>query len=436
MRTLVLRRIILTSVLALAAMATSAAPAPAQTASFRVIGGSDVPITRVPFQVRLRIQDLTDPTGRSSFLCGGSIVDSTHVVTAAHCVTDETTHAPTLPTAITVYYGSSNTSSQRQVGVSSFSVPAQYTTSIDDSYDIAKLTLRSAVVFSSSVQAIQYANAAQPKTVGNAFVTGFGLTSTGGSTSSTLKGVTVPLRTDAPCQSFWGSTYVSDRSVCAGGGSAARNNPDTCNGDSGGPLAVDIDNRTTATKYVLLGLTSYGTTECGQQNAPAVYTYLQGTDIQSFLGVGTTSSASTSGNFEPIPRATAPSAPTTSTPASQPAARAPAADRTKPRAKVAKVRCKHRRCTIRLNASDKGGGTVKKLSVRIRGKVRKCRADGFGVTCKTVRVHTKKPRAKKVAGGYRVSVKLKPGRYSLSAVATDTSGNRSAAARKRFRVRR
>lgn len=427
----VLRRTLAFSALTVAAMMACAAPAPAQTATPRVIGGGDVAITKYPFQVRVKIRDAT-----GTYLCGGSIVDQTHVVTAAHCVTNETTHVPVLATGITVYYGSSKTSTQSSVGASAVSVPTQYTALVDDSYDIAKITLSSPLVFTSSVKAIQYANAAQPKTTGNAFVTGFGLISNGGSTSSTLKGVTVPLRTDAACQAVFPSDYVAARSVCAGGGSAAQNNPDTCNGDSGGPLAVDIDNRTTATNYVLLGLTSYGTTECGQRNAPAVYTYLQGTGIQSFLGagVGTTSSSYTSGNFEAVPRAT-PSVPASS-PARSPVTRVPAADRTKPKARVSKLRCKHGRCSIRVRASDKGGGKVKKLSVRVRGKVRKCRAAGFGVTCRTVRTHTKKPRAKKIAGGYRVSVKLRPGRYSLAAVATDTSGNRSKTARKSFRVRR
>ena len=68
--------------------------------------------------------------------------------------------------------------------------------------------------------------------------------------------------------------------------------------------------------------------------------------------------------------------------------------------------------------------------------MRKCRVEGFGVSCRTVRTHTKKPRAKRIAGGYRVVVKLHRGRYSLTAVATDTSGSRSKTARKSFRVRR
>jgi secreted trypsin-like serine protease len=435
MRSFVPPRTLLICVLALAALAASGAPASAQTVTPRIIGGDDVPISKYPFQARLRIRD-----GLSTYLCGASIIDSTHVVTAAHCVTNETTRVSVQASGITVYYGSASTSTQKSVGASAVDVPPEYTRPLnrDDSYDVAQITLSSTLAFDSTTQPIRFANPNQPKDVGNGFVTGFGLTSNGCCTSNTLKGVTVPLQVDSKCTAVYGSYYVADRSVCAGGGSAAQNNPDTCNGDSGGPLIVDIDNRTSVTDYVLLGLTSYGTQECGQQYAPAVYTYLQGAGIRSFLTAGTDSSTYTSGNFETIPRQTtpAPAGPSPAPATTAPITPAPAADRTKPTARVTKVRCKHRRCTIRLRATDTGGGKVKKLSVRVRGKVRKCRAEGFGVSCRTVRSRTKMPRAKKVAGGYRVTVKLRPGRYSVTAVATDTSGNRSKTARKGFRVRR
>ena len=51
----------------------------------RIVGGSQIPVTAAPWQVRVNI---TLPTGRG--LCGGSIVNATTVVTAAHCVTNTT----------------------------------------------------------------------------------------------------------------------------------------------------------------------------------------------------------------------------------------------------------------------------------------------------------------------------------------------------------
>jgi len=51
----------------------------------RIVGGNQVPVTAAPWQVRVNI---TLPAGRG--LCGGSILDATTVMTAAHCVTNTT----------------------------------------------------------------------------------------------------------------------------------------------------------------------------------------------------------------------------------------------------------------------------------------------------------------------------------------------------------
>ena len=64
---------------ALVLAALAAAAAGAQTARPRIIGGSDVPISKFPFQVAV--------FGTAAYICGGSIRDATHVITAAHCVT-------------------------------------------------------------------------------------------------------------------------------------------------------------------------------------------------------------------------------------------------------------------------------------------------------------------------------------------------------------
>lgn len=95
-----------------AAAAASAAPAgagfgpagadaPEVTGSLRIAGGSQIAITSAPWQVRLRLK-LNQATG----ICGGSIIDERHIITAAHCTYDDST--PLASSDIVVVSGSSS----------------------------------------------------------------------------------------------------------------------------------------------------------------------------------------------------------------------------------------------------------------------------------------------------------------------------------------
>ncbi|MSW52059.1 MAG: trypsin-like serine protease, partial [Actinobacteria bacterium] len=81
-------RTILAAIAVLLGLGAVAAPASAETASPRIVGGKQATITQRPFQVALYDPA---PNGQptSPYLgqfCGGAIVDATHVVTAGHCV--------------------------------------------------------------------------------------------------------------------------------------------------------------------------------------------------------------------------------------------------------------------------------------------------------------------------------------------------------------
>ena len=78
------------------------APALGAPASPRIIGGPVVPITAAPWQVYLVID--------GTYACGGSILDATHVLSAAHCA-DHGGTAPVSPaTSFKVYAGVSDVS--------------------------------------------------------------------------------------------------------------------------------------------------------------------------------------------------------------------------------------------------------------------------------------------------------------------------------------
>ena len=119
-------------------------------------------------------------------------------------------------------------------------------------------------------------------------------------------------------------------------------------------------------------------------------------------------------------------------PAPAPAVTPP--DTTRPSARIRRISCRRGRCTITVRASDVGG-RVRSLSARLTYKVKRCRTVGGRRRCRSV-TRTKRLRPRRTSTGFTIIARLKPGRYTLSAVATDTSGNRSRTARKSFRVRR
>jgi len=390
-----------------------AAPASARVTT-SVVSGRDVPIENHPYQVRLVVSSNAVLDSE----CGGVIRDSTHVITAAHCATDELVliRRPTSPGNVSVRYGSATASQQQSAGVSAVSVAPQYLSG-DNTYDAALLTLSAPLAGfgGPTTNAIPFTTAPSLQAAidggGPAFATGFGATAEGGSTSDRLQGVSVPLRPDSDCDARYPGAYAGARMVCAGGGSAARNNPDTCQGDSGGPLALP-----TAAGYRLAGLTSFGA-GCGRQNTPGAYVDPSSAEICPFLGGGAACNAASSAPASPA---------SPGSPGSR--------DRVKPRLRISGVKCRKRRCVFSFRASD-NSRRVRSVSAQVARRVTSCRRVNGRRACKK-RTFLRTLRVRKVSKGYRARATLKARKYTLAATARDLAGNRSKVARKRFRVRK
>jgi hypothetical protein len=229
--------------------------------------------------------------------------------------------------------------------------------------------------------------------------------------------VTLPLRTDLVCTGTYGTYYVPDRTVCAGGEglSPFGDNPDTCQGDSGGPLALD-----TGPRLELVGITSYGD-ECGLAATPGAYAEPSDDEIGDLLAGRSTATLKGSAGVPPA----APAPPAT-TPVSEtvppPPPVASFRDTVRPLARLSSLSCtKRRRCSFRVRASD-NGGRVSKLSAKVTRRV-----DG-----RTLR---RTLRTRRIRGGFAAAATFKKGTYKLTFVATDPAGNRSRIGTRRFRVR-
>jgi hypothetical protein len=261
------------AVLALAAPAVAAA-------DLKIVRGHHVSIQDHPWQVAL----FDRPSG--ILICGGSIRDSRHVVTAAHCVVDPPEDSPDANPHIvsarnfTVGYGSTNFDATKKVGVRAVSVEPRYlrgpfTRHSTSAFDAAVLTLTKQIRFGRggrAPQPIEYASEHDFFRFfrHGVFATGWGDTSSGGKPPADhdLRGTKIPAASDRACRQAYGDVYVAALMFCAGGGST-----DTCQGDSGGPVTIDADPGAGVDRE-LVGIVSAGAF-CGKRGVPGIYTWVQ-----------------------------------------------------------------------------------------------------------------------------------------------------------------
>ncbi len=238
------------------ALLVGAVPAHAQsTVHPRVVGGTPVPIASAPWQVALFI-------GNNSF-CGGSLIASTWVLTAAHCLAG----AP----APRVFLGQANLS--QRSGTDEYPV---IRTIIHPNYDsrrytadLALIELAKPVTPGAAIGVIPLPTSQDPANwpaVGTpGEVTGWGATSFGGGAVTELREATVQVLVGpagGTCGDY-GSGYDVRATICAG---VPQGGIDTCQGDSGGPFVIDVAGAPT-----LAGVTSIGN-DCGQATFPGIYT--------------------------------------------------------------------------------------------------------------------------------------------------------------------
>jgi serine protease len=213
--------------------------------------------------------------------CGGTIIADSWVLTAAHCGSQST-----------VYAGSNNTGSQTAYSVAQYIPHPNYSVnSSAGSYSNDFALLRINGTFPTSLIRAKLPDATVMQAVakpGDPVTTlGWGATSQGGSGTTSLREVTIPVVSDTTCAaSYNGSTAASGLKlnpavqICAG---LAAGGKDSCQGDSGGPLIAPYNG-----SIYSIGVVSYGK-GCALANYYGVYseTASMVAWIQSYIG-GTT----------------------------------------------------------------------------------------------------------------------------------------------------
>jgi hypothetical protein len=205
--------------------------------------------------------------------CGGSLVAPTIIVTAAHCVhkAGNTFYPVSDHASITGRTTLSNSSQGQEIPWSNYFIfvdgsgkPLFNSHTFD--WDVVFAVLSSPSPSSNSTP-ILIAGASEASFWApgneNAWATGWGATSSGGTRSNTLHEVNIDRIADSTCGASYGSSFHSETMVCAGEMAGGQ---DTCQGDSGGPLVTPVGGGA----FRLFGDTSWGN-GCGLPNFPGVY---------------------------------------------------------------------------------------------------------------------------------------------------------------------
>nr|XP_026488556.1 chymotrypsin-C-like [Vanessa tameamea] len=177
------------------------------------------------------------------YICGGTLISNTYVLTAAHCVTINS--AAVLPESLGINLGKHNliggNANSQERGVYEVFVHEEFIPRILDN-DIALLKMSSAVEFNSNIQpACIWFDKLKDKlpsyeVIGT--VTGWGFDQTE-TLSTVLREATIPMIPDLDCirsKPLFYATTLNGKKFCAGN----RNGTSPCNGDSGGGFVVYV----------------------------------------------------------------------------------------------------------------------------------------------------------------------------------------------------
>lgn len=237
----------------------------------KIVGGTPAEPGEYPFQVALIASWAPDGEERKGQFCGGSLIASTWVVTAAHCVPD------TKPEEVDVYIGSTVLPIDKNApGVHGIRMHVTAIVSHDDydpknyENDIALLKLEGPVM-----DQLRPARLPTPEDLKTLFqvgdpvtVIGWGRTSEQANGADRLMQVIVNVQSNSTCQTnymnYIPSTKITGDMLCAG---VPQGGKDSCQGDSGGFLG----SKSPDGDWVQGGIVSWGI-GCARKDLFGVYT--------------------------------------------------------------------------------------------------------------------------------------------------------------------
>ncbi|CAL4059096.1 unnamed protein product, partial [Meganyctiphanes norvegica] len=223
----------------------------------RIVNGVETEVNEYPWQAAMIYKGSTD------VFCGGSVICSKHILTAAHCTQAVKDHGLKYQVLVGAHDLTSAAPSQLILNAQKYIQHKNYNSANQDN-DIAIIVLENSIDFTST----QIRPVCLPESDADAYdsvtatVSGWGTLSSGGSQPDELQEVDVPTMSNNQCKNSYGSSITANM-LCAGYNAGGK---DSCQGDSGGPLTYNPGNG-----YILIGVVSWGN-GCALAGYPGVNT--------------------------------------------------------------------------------------------------------------------------------------------------------------------
>ncbi|XP_073981310.1 trypsin-1-like [Rhodnius prolixus] len=230
--------------------------------SIKIVGGTNAETGEFPWQVSIQ---RVDEDESALHICGGAVISSSWIVTAAHCVEDWPLNS------LSVVAGDHNLFEvegyEQRVDVVEIETKGYEEGKFKE--DIALVQVYPPL----RLDGVHISPICIPETYhrfkGLAIVTGWGRLAENGAIPNVLQKVTLPLINKYKCRrwfsiSGYGNHKPGECQLCSG---TEQGGTDSCQGDSGGPLICKRSNG----RYYLCGIVSWGV-GCARPLLPGVYT--------------------------------------------------------------------------------------------------------------------------------------------------------------------